>query len=358
MLHDFILTHRSDILGVCLDELRSKYPDRRDGDLLDDIPAFVDEVIAALSSAASGEDTNPGVIGPTTAASHGTLRKKQGFDLSRLVHDFGLVCDAITTTAIRYDERPSPREFQILNRYIDTGIALAVESFSEESRADERLERAKDLGELAHEIRNAVSNALAGFELIRQGRTAANGMTADVVQRALSRIGTLVADTIAAARAVNGVPARRAWVSLGPLITELADGGVTERGIRIRVEVEEGLLIDADEHLLVSALSNLLQNAIKFTQENESITLRASSVQDAISIEVEDRCGGLTGGSIEDLFHPFVQKNSDRRGVGLGLGIARRAIEAHGGTLHVRNLPGIGCVFGILIPRTTRVLDK
>ncbi len=49
----------------------------------------------------------------------------------------------------------------------------------------------------------------------------------------------------------------------------------------------------ADDHLLVSAISNLLQNAIKFTRNNETVILRASYVDGAVCIEVEDRCGGL-----------------------------------------------------------------
>src|SRR5262249_39640339 len=151
-------------------------------------------------------------------------------------------------------------------------------------------------------------------------------------QRALSRIGLLVADAIAAAQMVKGVVTRRDWITLNGVFRQLTQDVPAERGIRIEVEVDQGLAIDADERLLVSALSNLLQNAIKFTHDNDCVVLRAASGEDAFCIEVEDRCGGLAGESTEDLFRPFVQKTSDRRGVGLGLAIARRAIEAHGGT--------------------------
>src|SRR5205823_1463045 len=175
-------------LEVCLTELKSKYPDRQEDELINDIPDFLDEVAAALrSDAQGGNSIEPHADGTMMAPAHGVLRKKQGFDLSRLVHDFGLVCDAIGATADRCNEQPSAREFQIVNRCVDNGIATAVESFT----ADERCDRAADLGMLAHEIRNAASNASVGFELIRQGRASANGMTADVVHRALSRIGIL-----------------------------------------------------------------------------------------------------------------------------------------------------------------------
>jgi signal transduction histidine kinase len=359
MLYEFISIHRTEILELCLQELKYEYPDRQDEELIKDIPAVVDELIAALRSDAGLPDgVELGTIGETTAPSHGVARKRQGFDLSRLVHDYGLVCDAVNRTALHYDEHPNPREYQIMNRSLDTGIALAVESFTEELRADERLARAQDLGILAHEIRNAVSNALIGFELIRQGRASAQSMTADVVQRALSRIGALVADTIFSAQLVNGVVAQRDWVRMSDILAELVQDSMAERGIRIQLAVDHELMVDADEGLIVSAVSNLLHNAIKFTHDNETVILRCASLEGSVCIEVEDRCGGLPDAPIEDLFRPFVQKNRDRRGAGLGLPIARRAVEAHGGTLSVRNLPGVGCVFVILIPRTTRVLDR
>jgi signal transduction histidine kinase len=51
------------------------------------------------------------------------------------------------------------------------------------------------------------------------------------------------------------------------------------------------------------------------------------------------------------MFSPFQQRSQDRSGLGLGLSIARRSIEADGGTLAVRDLPGVGCVFTIRVPR-------
>src|SRR4051812_46396883 len=193
MLHDFIYAHRSEILEVCLSELKSQHPDRLDGDLISGIPEFLDEVITQLVSDATPANKAEG-LKRGTAALQGLQRKKQGFDIQRLIHDFGLVCQGITATAGKYDERPSAREFQIVNRCIDNAIAEAVEAFTGQIRADEQFERAKELGMVAHELRNAVSNAMMGFQLIRRGRVPADGMTADVVERGLARIASVVAD--------------------------------------------------------------------------------------------------------------------------------------------------------------------
>ena len=68
-------------------------------------------------------------------------------------------------------------------------------------------------------------------------------------------------------------------------------------------------------------------------------------------VEVEDECGGLPPGKAGDLFRPFEQRGGDRTGLGLGLSITRKSIEADGGTVRVRDMPGTGCVFTIDLPR-------
>jgi signal transduction histidine kinase len=104
--------------------------------------------------------------------------------------------------------------------------------------------------------------------------------------------------------------------------------------------------------MLGSAVSNLLQNAFKFSRRNGTVSLTARAVGNRILIEVEDACGGLPDGKIEELFRPFKQRSSDRSGLGLGLSITRRAVEANDGTLKARSVAGKGCVFTIDLPRS------
>jgi C4-dicarboxylate-specific signal transduction histidine kinase len=79
--------------------------------------------------------------------------------------------------------------------------------------------------------------------------------------------------------------------------------------------------------------------------------LSAYAAADRIRIDVEDHCGGLQSGAAETLFLPFTQTGEDRSGLGLGLAICRRSVEANNGVLRVRNLPPSGCVFTIDLPR-------
>jgi signal transduction histidine kinase len=124
------------------------------------------------------------------------------------------------------------------------------------------------------------------------------------------------------------------------------------RGIAFTISpVEKELIVDADRQMLCSAVSNLLQNAFKFSPPNGHVSLTVRADADRVFVEIEDECGGLPDGKIEELFGPFEQRSADRSGLGRGLSISRRAVEAHGGKLTARNLPGKGCVFTIELPR-------
>jgi signal transduction histidine kinase len=98
-------------------------------------------------------------------------------------------------------------------------------------------------------------------------------------------------------------------------------------------------------------LSNLLQNALKFTHPPGHVSLKTHTTVDRVQIEIEDECGGLPAGKIEDLFRMFEQRGADRTGLGLGLTISRQGVEESGGAIHVRDLPGKGCVFTVDLPR-------
>jgi signal transduction histidine kinase len=115
--------------------------------------------------------------------------------------------------------------------------------------------------------------------------------------------------------------------------------------------VDPKLAVDADRDLLISALGNLLQNAFKFTRHHSQVSLNAYAAADRILIEVEDSCGGLPPGEAEAMFLPFVQNSVDKSGLGLGLSISRRSVEANNGVLSVRDIPGSGCIFTIDLPR-------
>ena len=362
MLYEFMTARRDEILGRCLADLRNQYPKYSDDDLVGELPTFFDQFISALrchATVATAASEIP--LSESVAAQHAALRKNQGFDQSRLVHDLGLICDKTTEVGSLHGEMFTAREFQILNRCIDDTLAKAIESFSEQvecERSTEYSERREQLACLVHEIRNALGNAITGFDLIRKGEVAPHGSTADLVHRALSRIAVLLPDILAETH-LGGKPVLKAeQLQLSDFLAQISSEALPERGIRVQLQVPQDLWIEADARLLSSALTNIIQNAIKFTRDNESIILRARQNENTVCIEIEDRCGGLPKTSAEDLFKPFIQRHSDRRGMGLGLAIARRAVEGHAGRIRIRNLPDLGCVFEIMLPNNTGTNKK
>ena len=103
--------------------------------------------------------------------------------------------------------------------------------------------------------------------------------------------------------------------------------------------------------MLFSAVGNLLQNAFKFTQRHTEVSLNAYRRRGS---HPDRRRGSLrrpSAGMRRNMFLPFTQSGEDRSGLGLGLAICRRSVEANNGVLSVRDVPGSGCVFTIDLPR-------
>lgn len=127
-------------------------------------------------------------------------------------------------------------------------------------------------------------------------------------------------------------------------------------GVRLLVApVAPGLGIEGDRDALYGSLSNLLQNAFKFTREGSEVVLATYASDAEVFIEVRDQCGGLAPGVAATMFRPFSQGGADRSGLGLGLVICRRTAEDHGGTLHVHDYPGDGCVMVMTLPRALSI---
>jgi len=127
------------------------------------------------------------------------------------------------------------------------------------------------------------------------------------------------------------------------------------KGIKLTlVPIEPGVSINADRRVLAAVVMNLLENAFKFTRPRTTVRLQVCASADRVLIEVQDECGGLPGGDINDLFRPFEQRGANRSGLGLGLAFSRVAIEASAGRIYARNLPNVGCVFAVNLPARAR----
>jgi signal transduction histidine kinase len=246
----------------------------------------------------------------------------------------------------------------MLNACLDNAIADAVTQYGRERNqstidGDAVLENER-LGFFTHELRNLIHTAIIAFEVVKSGNVGVAGNTGGVLFRSLMGARDLIARSMAEVGLTRGVQNLQPFLVSG-FIDELvtaAQLAANARGITLRVvPVEDDVAIEADRQVLAAVLMNVLQNAFKFTRPRTIVTLRVGASAERVLIEIQDECGGLPGGDVNDLFRPFEQRGANRSGLGLGLAFSRWATEANHGRIYARNLPGVGCVFTVDLPR-------
>ncbi|NOZ87882.1 MAG: hybrid sensor histidine kinase/response regulator [Deltaproteobacteria bacterium] len=116
-----------------------------------------------------------------------------------------------------------------------------------------------------------------------------------------------------------------------------------EKEIRIEFDIEEDLFFEGDRDQLISILGNILHNALKASPRGADILLFAGSHDNGVELSVLDQGPGIPGNELEKVFRDFYQIRSrdisEREGAGLGLAIARRVVEAHGGSIWAESPP-------------------
>ncbi len=373
MLHQFLDTNRVALIDRCRLKVAQRSAPRASDELMGyGIPVFLDQLIKTLqveqttmpmdsrkvSGPAGGDYAAISEIGEG-AMRHGRELMARGFTVEQVVHDYGDLCQAITDLAFERNAGIEIDEFRTLNRCLDNAIAVAVTEFNYqlgESMADRQAMLLNErLGFFAHEVRNHLNTATLALAAIKTGNVGLGGATGGVLDRSLVSLRNLIDRSLTEVRMSAGIPSHVANFSLAGFISEIklsASLAAEVRRCTLAVpEVDPELGVDADHDLLASAVGNLLQNAFKFTHSGSEVSLRAYAMGDRIMIEVEDHCGGLPHGFVERMFQPFTQGSEDRSGLGLGLSIAQRSVEASGGKLSVRDIPSSGCVFTVELPR-------
>jgi signal transduction histidine kinase len=375
MLHEFLFRHREDLVAKCREKVLKRASPEVTADELDHgVPFLLDQLIKTLAMEQTASPTDSlKVSGPSgggkpahselgeMATRHGGELMRRGFTVEQVVHDYGDLCQAVTELAHELHEPVEVDEFRTLNRCLDNAIAMAVTEFNYQRDFAVAEKHAQALnvqiGFFAHELRNYLNTATLALYAIKDGNLGLGGATGDVLDRAMVGMRTLIDRSLTDVRIIAGLPTHNAIFALADFINELKMSGMLEAKVRgcvlIVSLVDPRLAVDADRDLLLAAVGNLLQNAFKFTRPGTDILLNAYSQGDRILIDVEDHGEGLPPGDAEKMFLPFTQGGADKSGLGLGLSIARRSVEANGGVLSVRNKAVSGCIFTIDLPRRT-----
>jgi hypothetical protein len=354
MLHDFVRERRTEIIRRCRAKVAIRsLPPPTAAEIDHGVPVFLDQLVRALQPGAVGNRE----IGET-ALLHGHDLLEQGFSVSQVVHDYGDVCQAITELATELDAPILADDFRLLNAALDHAIASAVTEFGRQrnqTTLDGSVARENErMGYLTHELRNLIHTAIVAYEVVRAGNVGVAGSTGNVLYRSLIGARDLVTRSLNDVRLMHDAP-RPQVVGVSRLIAELtptarqaAEAAAVTFNI---VPIDEQISIEVDQAVIGAVVLNLLQNAFKFTHARSTVELRTRASADRVLIEVQDECGGLPVGEVDDLFRPFEQRGANRTGLGLGLSFSRWGVEANHGRIYAKSLDGLGCVFTVDLPQ-------
>ena len=354
MLSEFLETHREVLIANSRAKVSLRAAPRATPvELKTGVPLFLEQLITTLQIEESTRGTPSDHQIGLSAAKHGKALQKIGFTAAQVIHDYGDVCQAITELAAELDAPITADEFRTLNRCLDEAMAEAVSEFGrqrEQKIFDDETER---LGFFAHELRNLLSNSMLAFEVLKSGRVGVGGSTGALLGRNLTRLRDLIDRSLGEVRLQAGIKGRER-VLLSEFIEEVEVAATIEakaRGLQLTVTaVPKGVSVDVDRQILAAAVANLVHNALKFTRPGGHVLVKTQADADRVLISIEDECGGLAGRP-DDLFDLFEQRSKDRSGLGLGLAIARQGVSANGGEITARNIPGLGCIFTVELPR-------
>jgi two-component system sensor histidine kinase AtoS len=136
-------------------------------------------------------------------------------------------------------------------------------------------------------------------------------------------------------------------VAIGSLINDVLASLPHTDHVRILSDVSD-LAVTADSHLMHRVLANLILNALQAMPERGTLTINASTCDDAVAINVRDTGLGIPEEMKDKLFSPLITGKA--KGTGLGLAVVKRIVDAHGGTITFESAEGKGTTFTVTLP--------
>lgn len=239
------------------------------------------------------------------------------------------------------------------------GAAVAIEDVTEL----QRLGRARrDLvANISHELRNPLANIDLAAQTLRTSVRSDPLLTQrmlDQIEAQVQTLSQLSQEMMDLAQIESGQTLLKLVPGdLARLVQDVVDNLLPQAMLKqqqISVHVPAGLQALMDEQQVGRAIGNLVHNAIKFTPEHGSISVRAEVVApEDVQICVADTGPGIPESEQSRIFERFYKQDRSRSkgGTGLGLAIARHIVEGHGGRIWVESFPGHGATFCFTLPK-------
>ncbi|TVQ34389.1 MAG: HAMP domain-containing protein [Wenzhouxiangella sp.] len=215
------------------------------------------------------------------------------------------------------------------------------------------------LRDVSHELRSPLARIQVALALATDSPEEVQ--RADYLARIetdIERLNQLIGEILSFARISQDSEPEKVPMDLGELIADIGDAARLEgqpRRITIFSDCPERLPIRANEELLHRAIENVVRNALRHTPEGGQVKLVVRpDGTGQVEIRIEDQGPGVAGQRLADIFDPFVRLSPERgegsSGGGIGLAIARAAIEQHHGSIEARNRPQGGLCIAIRLP--------
>jgi PAS domain S-box-containing protein len=244
-----------------------------------------------------------------------------------------------------------------------------AERIAEEALRDANRRKDEFLATLAHELRNPLAPVRNGLQALRLAPAGSDMAVRvrDMMERQLQHMVRLIDDLLDVSRISSGkLELRRERVLVQSVVESAVEASrpLIEQGrYELRLRLPEGaLFLDADPTRLAQVVSNLLNNSAKYTQDGGRIELSAEPSGTQLIIQVTDNGAGIPRDMLPKVFDLFTQVGHtlDRAqgGLGIGLSLARRLVEMHGGTIEAESPgPGHGSTFTLRLPCAAAAAD-
>jgi signal transduction histidine kinase len=212
------------------------------------------------------------------------------------------------------------------------------------------------LHDISHELRSPLTRMQAAIGLLRQDP--ARQEMVERIDRESVRMDTLIEALLTLAR-LQGRPEsiEREPVDIVELLSLIVEDARFEaqmKGCQVSLQACPGFVSRVSGELLYRCFENVIRNAVRHTRPNTTVMVVAqvNGGVDGLTVQISDQGPGVEHSRLQSIFNPFERGlNEASAGFGLGLAIASRAVEIHGGTIHARNEPSGGLTVEISLPR-------
>jgi len=220
----------------------------------------------------------------------------------------------------------------------------------EEAAAERDREHRRFLDRLDHELKNPVT-------AIRAAVAASEDASAhlDVIDAQTTRLARLVGD-LRKLSELQTAPLERVSVDLGEVVAEVAEAIREAYGRPVTVTLPSAPWplppVTGDPDLLFSAVYNVVVNAVKYSEESDTVELRGNERDRTVVLEVADTGRGIPAADVGDVFEELARAANarDRPGSGLGLALVRTIVHRHGGDVEITSREGAGTSVRIALP--------